>query len=365
MKFWTAPLFLLLCAQVSIGAEPYQPPTAAVADAQPLAPDAVKRAMEMLTSPNASVRSKAAVALRQRSTNEACKAQAMDIFKGAQAKQKQVLEAIVKKGVPALSKIKVSYDAWVAKRSEVMPLILTDYHKDPEKVAMLTREHDATEKLRKALDKELSSAEAAYKPLTDATAPMEQLDHEIALLDGPTAGYVAKKPEAYLKEFGAATELLQVWAAVTERQAVAAEQAAVLKHNESCKWAPKSSIAFAAIINAKRATMNLEPLRLDERLSLAATDHSKEMIAMGYFAHESPVEANKSPGDRARNANFDGGWSGENIFMGNAGAGEAYGAWWGSDGHRFIMFANGPNTLGLGPVGVHWTLMTGKKTWPQ
>ena len=84
---------------------------------------------------------------------------------------------------------------------------------------------------------------------------------------------------------------------------------------------------------------------------------------MGYFAHESPVEANKSPGDRARNAKFDGGWSGENIFMGSPGASEAYGAWWGSDGHRFIMFSDGPNTLGVGPVSTYWTMMTGKKDW--
>ncbi len=109
--------------------------------------------------------------------------------------------------------------------------------------------------------------------------------------------------------------------------------------------------------------MNLPPLRLDQALSAAATGHSQEMQALSYFAHESPVTTNKTPGDRARNAKFSGGWTGENIFMGSPGALEAYNAWWGSDGHRFIMFSDAPNTLGLGPVATYWTLMTGKKNW--
>jgi uncharacterized protein YkwD len=47
--------------------------------------------------------------------------------------------------------------------------------------------------------------------------------------------------------------------------------------------------------------------------------------------------------------------------MGSASPVAAYDAWFGSDGHRFIMFANGPNLIGIGPYGRHWTMMTGEK----
>ena len=129
---------------------------------------------------------------------------------------------------------------------------------------MLAREHEATEKLRKALDKEMAGAEAAWKPFADGTAPLAQLDREMELMEDPNASLNLKPAQAYLKELGAASDLLQSLEIVFERQRSAAEQAAVLKHNEGCKWAPKTSVLFASILNAKRATMNLAPLRLDE-----------------------------------------------------------------------------------------------------
>ena len=86
---------------------------------------------------------------------------------------------------------------------------------------------------------------------------------------------------------------------------------------------------------------------------------------MKYFAHESPVAENKTFGDRAKNANFDGFASGECIFAGSHSADAAYGAWWGSDGHRFIMYMEGANTMGVGCGGTEtWTFNTGSKTWP-
>ena len=51
--------------------------------------------------------------------------------------------------------------------------------------------------------------------------------------------------------------------------------------------------------------------------------------------------------------------------MGNAAPDAAFKKWWESDGHRFIMFQKDANTLGLGLVGVHWTLNTGSRDWPE
>jgi uncharacterized protein YkwD len=47
--------------------------------------------------------------------------------------------------------------------------------------------------------------------------------------------------------------------------------------------------------------------------------------------------------------------------MGSSSHTSAYNAWFGSDGHRFIMFSDRPNLIGIGPHGKHWTMMTGRK----
>ncbi len=119
------------------------------------------------------------------------------------------------------------------------------------------------------------------------------------------------------------------------------------------------------LINSRRYVLGLTTLRLDERLSNAAVDHSKEMQDLKYFAHDSPVEKNKTPWDRAKNAAFEGRCMGENIFMGAAAPEAAFHGWWESDGHRFIMFQKEANTLGLGLVGVLWTLNTGTRDWTE
>ena len=119
------------------------------------------------------------------------------------------------------------------------------------------------------------------------------------------------------------------------------------------------------MLNGQRRVVDYAPLRLEEKLCAASTAHSAEMVALKYFAHESPVPANKGFGDRAKNAGFDGFASGECIFAGSRSADAAYGGWWGSDGHRFIMFMEGANTMGIGNAGSEtWTFNTGSRTWP-
>ncbi|MBT7969944.1 MAG: CAP domain-containing protein, partial [Verrucomicrobia bacterium] len=144
------------------------------------------------------------------------------------------------------------------------------------------------------------------------------------------------------------------------RKEIESQVSARLDNNAS-GWASVSQKDFANHLNEFRSLFALTPLRLEEKLSDAAVGHSRDMASMGFFAHQSPIPKKKSPGDRARLAGFKHRWSGENIFMGSASPVAAYDAWFGSDGHRFIMFANGPNLIGIGPYGRHWTMMTGKK----
>ena len=134
-------------------------------------------------------------------------------------------------------------------------------------------------------------------------------------------------------------------------------------HNDQQKWAGPAHRGFARILNERRAALGLRPLRLEEKLSDACAAHSKEMTALGYFAHESPVEENKTFGMRADKAGFQGSAMGECIFSGNADPVEAEKAWWYSDGHRLINYHRDPDTLGLGPVGTMWTLNIATYPW--
>lgn len=363
MKLLAVPLSLAALATLALAFEPYVPPSSKpAAELKPLTAEAAAKALEMLSSQSAQVRDSARTALRKRSLSEETRAQARDLLKQVKSVHKGRLEALVKRGVPAATQLLEMAKAWGTQRDTTMVQIRTDHHKDGAKVAIMTEEHAKTDKLLRVLHKELKGIDAAWKPIADATQPLEEIERDLSLLDGP-GSYAARPPQAFLAELGAAKELMDTFAVVKARRDAIAELEAVEKHNEGCKWATKAQKLFAQILNQNRFAVQLQPLRLDERLCQAATDHSQEMIALGYFAHESPVEKNKTPWIRASNAKFEGGCSGENIFAGSASAEAAYGAWWASDGHRFIMFASGPNTAGVGPVASTWTFMTGNKTW--
>ncbi len=166
---------------------------------------------------------------------------------------------------------------------------------------------------------------------------LEQLERRLAL--GPRAGEYFIARQGILDAVGALE---------------AANEA-----NNALSWADRTQKTFASILNGRRAVVGLRPLYLNEKLSLACYRHSEEMERLGYFAHESPVEENRTFGLRARRAGFHGA-SGECIFMGSSDPEAAERAWWYSCGHRLINYAKGPNTLGIGVHNRHWTLNTGR-----
>ena len=338
-----------------------QPP--ATSELTPLSAEAAKRAVDQLTSMDATTRRRAADAVVERGWKPGGKEEALKLLETARSRQTTAVEAVVKRGAPGLARLKEAHDDWAEATKALMELIKTDYKKAPAKIAMLTKEHAAVDRLRKSMDRGLAAAEAAWKPLGAATDSLNELDRAAARIKSPGATFGAKPPEELLKDMASAEAVLEGWGILAARKAEAALQKTVFEHNKASKWAPKSVLEFAGILNDKRAAVGLPPLRLDERLSSAALDHSKEMQDMGYFSHESPVDANKWPDDRAKNANFEGRFTGENIAMGQQDAKTVYDGWWGSDGHRFIMYASDPNTLGAGQFGRYWTMMTGDKKW--
>jgi uncharacterized protein YkwD len=110
-------------------------------------------------------------------------------------------------------------------------------------------------------------------------------------------------------------------------------------------------------VNAYREAIGLMPYEADPRLVQAARRHSKEMVDLKYFSHESPTESEKDFGTRAKNAGYKGA-AGENIAYG-AGTGEkTFWMWFDSPGHHKNM-AGGSNALGVGRWGSHYTQVFG------
>ena len=251
-------------------------------------------------------------------------------------------------------------------RERVMPLIKTDWKKDGSKIAMLREEMTKMERLWTRVNRLAAADTKRFDTDLDATIngmmevarEMERFDKDsetVGMDDEDLRGYV-------LKNHVEGSILLPQREKFEATRKAAAELAAVEKANaDAGRWASGPMKAFATILNKERCIMGLIPLRLEEKLSNATRGHSEDMARLGFFAHESPVEGKKSPWDRAKLAGFEGNGAGENIFMGSASPDGAYNAWFGSDGHRFIMFGGG-NVLGVGISGVHWTMMTGNKS---
>ncbi|BCX48725.1 hypothetical protein HAHE_26330 [Haloferula helveola] len=253
-----------------------------------------------------------------------------------------------------------------AERQRVIPLIRTDWKKEPKKIAMLREEMDALAELHTRVNRagraETKSFDAAINAHIDAmveiTREIERFEEESETADLSEADLRDQTVRNHIEAHH--LEKLRKRFSKT-REAVTSFEKAAEANKTAGPWAKGAMQTFAGILNGERAVLGLGPLRLEEKLSDAAEGHSKDMVRLGFFAHESPVKDKKTPWDRARLAGFKGNASGENIYMGSGNPQAAYNGWFGSDGHRFIMMASGPNVLGVGIAGNHWTMMTGRQ----
>jgi uncharacterized protein YkwD len=269
-------------------------------------------------------------------------------------------------GQNAWSTFLKAHKEWTDSIAPLLADIRTDYHKDPKKIAELTKEFERSERLWDRARRAAGPAERGdFAKLLAACQTLHEIEKWI---DNPTGAKIVQRATLADSLAGAVSGVPQDVAnvkALAELNAMEQRLAEVHKFNAACRWAKPDQIRFAALLNEKRAVVNLTPLRLDEKLSQASTDHSLEMVALKYFSHESPTPEYKTFADRAKKAGFDGFASGENIFAGSRSPDAAYGGWWASDGHRHIMFMDGVNTLGVGNGGTdHWTMNPGNKSWP-
>ena len=113
--------------------------------------------------------------------------------------------------------------------------------------------------------------------------------------------------------------------------------------------------AILCLHNKVRARHSMAPLRASTRLRRAATGHTKDMVAAGYFEHTSP--GGTTMVDRILSADYvrDGeGWMlGENLAWGTGSLGTPRGAmkaWLDSPGHRANILKRSFRELGVGVV---------------
>ena len=113
------------------------------------------------------------------------------------------------------------------------------------------------------------------------------------------------------------------------------------------KYMDAEEIKNFAMVNTYRQAIGLMPYEAGPRLIQAARRHSKEMVDLKYFSHESPTASEKDFGMRSKNAGYDKGAAGENIAAGGNGGEGTFWMWFDSEGHHKNM-AGCSNALGVG-----------------
>ena len=123
---------------------------------------------------------------------------------------------------------------------------------------------------------------------------------------------------------------------------------------------PDQAAAFenqvVALTNAQRTAHGCPALRADSRLQLAAVEHSVDMRARDYFAHDTPDGVTPWTRIEARGYSDP---SAENIAMGQATPQAVVDAWMNSPGHRANILNCSSKAIGVGvqfgPDGPWWT----------
>jgi uncharacterized protein YkwD len=105
------------------------------------------------------------------------------------------------------------------------------------------------------------------------------------------------------------------------------------------------AISLLDAMNRERATRGLNPLRLNERLTLAATDRMRDMFEKHYFNHTSPDGID--PFSWLDKRGYDYAEAGENLSVGYATAADIVDGWMKSPAHRVNVLNKHFNEAGV------------------
>ena len=111
--------------------------------------------------------------------------------------------------------------------------------------------------------------------------------------------------------------------------------------------------AACELVNEMRAQNGLQPLTIDENLSVKARIKSNDMKVNNYFSHTSPTYG--SPFTMMQNLGISYRTAGENIAMGYTTANAVVNAWMNSEGHRANILSSNYTSMGIGYVDGYWT----------
>ena len=251
-------------------------------------------------------------------------------------------------------------------RSRLYPLMMKSWKKNAAETPKLRTEFSHLDQLfQQASNLAAADTENLDRQITASTDALVDIHDQLARFEGQTKEEAEgitddqRKLEALNGSYDGHI-YLQAAKYLGEMRSEVARLESSHTHNDGSSWANQMQKNFAKLISYERTVIGLGPVLLEEKLCAAATGHSQDMKSMGFFSHTSPLPGKKSFGDRARKAGFRGGAHGECIAVGFGNAAAAYRCWFHSDGHRHIMLARGASLIGIGPVGSHWTLMTGR-----
>ncbi|WP_432138345.1 sigma-70 family RNA polymerase sigma factor [Streptomyces sp. bgisy154] len=125
---------------------------------------------------------------------------------------------------------------------------------------------------------------------------------------------------------------------------------------DATRPAPSPAQQVAVLVNARRAAAGCGPVRLDDRLTAAARAHARDMVARGYFGHESPEGAHADV--RIARAGYDAGAWAENLDRGPREASAVVDDWMDGSIHQENMLDCGYRDMGVatvpGPQGPVW-----------
>jgi len=252
-----------------------------------------------------------------------------------------------------------------AERIRIMPLMMKDWKKDSSEIDKLRLEFERLEDLyQKAANLAVADTTNLDKQIKDVIDALVEIHDQLARFEGQTKEEAEElsaeeRKQAALKESFDGDSYMKAAKVLGQVRSEVASLASADQHNEESSWASGPQKNFAQIISYERVVMGLSPLRLESKLSEAATGHSQDMKTLSFFSHTSPVPGKKSFTDRARRASYRGAAVGECIAAGYGNAAAAYRGWFYSDGHRHIMLSRRANVLGIGLAGSHWTFMPG------
>jgi uncharacterized protein YkwD len=114
---------------------------------------------------------------------------------------------------------------------------------------------------------------------------------------------------------------------------------------------PRQSLAPAVLglVNARRSTLGLSPLRSSPTLTNAALWKARHMAKYGYFGHDDPAPPiARSPFQRIAACGYPGAQVGENIALGYRTPESVMQAWLLSPGHRANIETSNWTVLGVG-----------------